>query len=58
MTLFAQRPGDLGDRMLAADRTLFAASPVPVLLLGTDAPTFPPEAIEGAASALESHDIR
>lgn len=55
--LIAQEPGDLGDRMLCATRTLFAASPVPVLLLGTDAPTLPPEAIEEAASALAFHDI-
>ncbi|HKH10688.1 MAG TPA: TIGR04282 family arsenosugar biosynthesis glycosyltransferase [Rubrobacter sp.] len=55
--LIAQSPGDLGDRMLAAARTLFDASSDPLLLLGTDAPTLPPETIEGAASALASHDI-
>ena len=55
--LIAQTPGDLGGRMLAAARTLFDASPAPVLLLGTDAPTLPAEAIEEAASALGSHDI-
>lgn len=57
VALISQRPGDLGDRMLAAARTLFDASPTPVLLLGTDAPTLPAEAIEGAASALDTHDL-
>src|SRR3712207_7344777 len=44
----------LGDRMLAAAQALFDASPAPVLLLGTDAPTLPAQAIEEAASALGS----
>jgi uncharacterized protein len=57
VALIAQTPGDLGDRMLAAAHALFDASSTPVLLLGTDAPTLPAEAIEEAASALESHDI-
>ena len=57
VSLIAQEPGDLGDRMLAGTRTLFAANPAPVLLLGTDAPTLPPEAIEEAASALDLRDI-
>ena len=57
MNLIAQAPGDLGDRMLAGTRTLSAASPDPVLLLGTDAPTLPAEAIGEAASALDLHDI-
>ena len=57
VALFPQPTGDLGDRMLAGARTLFAASPAPVIVLGTDAPTLPAKAIEGAASALISHDI-
>lgn len=55
--LIAQEPGDLGDRMLAGTRTHFATSPAPVLVLGTDAPTLPPEAMEEAASALTVHGI-
>jgi rSAM/selenodomain-associated transferase 1 len=55
--LIPQPSGDLGDRMLAGVETLFAASPDPVLVLGTDAPTLPAVAIEGAASALDTHDI-
>lgn len=55
--LIAQEPGDLGDRMLAGARTLITASSAPILLLGTDAPTLPPEAIEEAAYALTAHDI-
>ena len=55
--LIPQSPGDLGDRMLSGVRTLFAASPGPVLVLGTDAPTLPAERIVGSASALDSHDV-
>lgn len=56
--LIAQSAGDLGERMLAGVKTLFAESPEPVLLLGTDAPTLPPEYIRHAVRALESgtHD--
>lgn len=57
VALFSQPAGDLGDRMLAGARTLFAAASTPVLVLGTDAPTLPAEAIEETASALTSHDI-
>jgi len=57
VALFAQAPGDLGDRMLAGTRTLFAASPDPVVLLGTDAPTLPARSIQEAAAALDFHDI-
>lgn len=56
VALIRQEPGDLGDRMLAGTRTLFAAHADPVLLLGADAPTLPAEAIEEAASALALHD--
>lgn len=55
--LIAQPEGDLGTRMLAATTTLFAESPDPVLILGTDAPTLPPAAILDAASALATRDL-
>ena len=57
VALIPQPPGDLGDRMLAASGILFEASPDPVLLLGTDAPTLPPTAIQEAADALSTHDV-
>ena len=57
VALIPQSTGDIGDRMLSGARTLFDASPDPVLLVGTDAPTLPAEAIETAASALDLHDI-
>jgi rSAM/selenodomain-associated transferase 1 len=57
VALIPQSTGDIGDRMLSGARTLFDASPDPVLLLGTDAPTLPVEAIETTASALDLHDI-
>jgi rSAM/selenodomain-associated transferase 1 len=57
VALIPQSTGDIGDRMLSGARTLFDTSPDPVLLLGTDAPTLPAEAIETAASALDLHDI-
>jgi rSAM/selenodomain-associated transferase 1 len=57
VALIPQPPADLGDRMLSGAGTLFDTSPDPVLLLGTDAPTLPVEAIEKAASALDLHDI-
>ncbi len=55
--LIPQSSGDLGDRMLDASGTLFDTSPNPVLLLGTDAPTLPANAIQEAADALNTHDI-
>ena len=56
--LVPQAAGDLGERMLAGARALFDASEDPVIILGTDAPTLPPERIESAARALEdgTHD--
>lgn len=57
VALIPQAPGALGDRMLDASRALFGTSSDPVLLLGTDAPTLPAEAIEKAASALALNDI-
>ncbi len=57
VALIPQSPGDLGDRMLAGSRALFDASPDPVLILGTDAPTLPAGAIETAAYAMDLYDI-
>jgi len=57
VALIPQPPGDLGDRMLSASKALFDSSPDPVLLLGTDAPTLPANAIHEAADALNSHDV-
>ena len=57
VALIPQPPGDLGDRMFSGARTLFDTAPDPVLLLGTDAPTLPAQAIETASSALDLHDI-
>lgn len=54
--LIPQVEGDLGEKMLAGTRTLFAESPEPLLLLGTDAPTLPLDRIREAAHALEKHD--
>ncbi|QIN82682.1 DUF2064 domain-containing protein [Rubrobacter tropicus] len=55
--LIPQCDGDLGDRMLAAAHALFADVPDPVVILGTDTPTLPPEAIAEAASSLDKYDI-
>jgi len=55
--LVPQPEGDLGERMLAGARTLFEESPEPVLILGTDAPTLPPQAILRSAQALSTHDL-
>lgn len=54
--LVAQVDGDLGEKMLAACRTLFEDSSGPVLILGTDAPTLPFDHLLRAADALEAHD--
>lgn len=54
--LFAQINGDLGEKMLAAAQRLFETSTDPVLILGTDAPTLPPECLLQAADALKAHD--
>ena len=56
VALISQVEGDLGRKMFAAVKTLFAESSVPVLILGTDAPTLPPEYIERASQALRAHD--
>lgn len=54
--LFAQRGGDLGERMFDAASRLFEEGPEPVLILGTDVPTLPPAEILNAAHALRTHD--
>lgn len=55
--LIPQPEGDLGERMLSAATTLFDESPEPVLILGTDAPTLPPQAILRSAEALLNHHL-
>ncbi len=55
--LIPQPEGDLGERMLSAATKLFEESPEPVLILGTDAPTLPPQAILRATQALSTHDL-
>ncbi len=55
--LIPQSEGDLGDRMLAASQYLFDDSDDPVVILGTDAPTLRPGAIEAAANVLASKHI-
>ncbi len=57
VALIPQPQGDLGDRMVAASKALFDSSPDPVLLLGTDAPSLPSNAIQDAADALNTHDM-
>ena len=57
VTLIPQPRGDLGERMLEGTRSLFAAAPDPVLILGTDSPTLPPRAITTAARALDTRDL-
>ena len=57
VSLIPQPEGDLGDRMLAGVETLFHKSPEPLIILGTDAPTLPPQAILDCAEALNTHDI-
>lgn len=56
--VIAQAEGDLGERMLAGARGLFAQGEGPVLILGTDAPTLPPDLILEAARSLTegAHD--
>lgn len=58
--LVEQPAGDLGERMLAGARGLFAQGDGPVLVLGTDAPTLPPQYIREAARSLcgeSGHDV-
>jgi glycosyltransferase A (GT-A) superfamily protein (DUF2064 family) len=55
--LLPQPEGDLGRKMLAGARALFDRDPDPVLIVGTDAPTLPPQAIATAADSLNTHDL-
>ncbi len=57
VSLIPQPEGDLGVRMLSGAKTLFDESTDPILILGTDAPTLPPQAILRAAQTLITHDI-
>lgn len=54
--LVAQPEGDLGQRMLAGARGLFARGEGPVLVLGTDAPTLPPRYVVEAVRSLAGKD--
>lgn len=56
VSLVAQPEGELGERMLAGARGLFAEAEGPVIVLGTDAPTLPPENIREAARSLVGED--
>ncbi len=52
--LVAQSGEDLGERMFSAAATLFAqAEPGPVLILGTDSPTLPPDRLRSATRVLK-----
>lgn len=53
----AQRGADLGERMQNACEDAAALGFGPLLLLGTDSPTFPPCAVRRAFELLAEHDI-
>lgn len=56
--LAAQPPGDLGQRLLAAARHHFAATPSqPLLIVGTDCPLLSSRHLQHAAQALDRHDV-
>lgn len=52
--LIAQAEGDLGEKMFVAARDLFDTAAGPLLILGTDAPTLPPDCLSRAVDALEA----
>jgi rSAM/selenodomain-associated transferase 1 len=54
--LIAQVEGDLGQRMRTGTAELLSQSPGPILILGTDAPTLPPDYLRKAARALDDYD--
>lgn len=56
LALFAQGEGDLGARMARTFETTWAATPGPLLLMGTDAPALDAALLRDAAAALRSHD--
>ncbi len=55
--LTAQAEGDLGRRLETFFRTQFDAGSGPVVLIGADSPTLPPEFIEQALGELEQADV-
>jgi rSAM/selenodomain-associated transferase 2/rSAM/selenodomain-associated transferase 1 len=57
VALLPQAGGDLGARLQAAVAQHFAqASPLPLLIVGTDCPVLSPGHLQAAARALEQHD--
>ncbi len=54
--LTTQAEGNLGERMRAAAAQLLTQRPGPILILGTDAPTLPPNYLREAAHALGAYD--
>jgi rSAM/selenodomain-associated transferase 1 len=54
--LWAQGEGDLGARMAAFFREQLSAGG-PVVLVGADSPTLPPEVVGEAFAALGTHDV-
>ncbi len=55
IALAEQPAGDLGDRMAAAFAATGAAGD-PVVILGTDSPTLPPQRVDAAFAALAERD--
>jgi len=56
--LFAQIDStDLGERLVAAARHVFADGHKKLIIIGTDSPNLPLDYLEEANRALESHDI-
>ncbi|MEJ7931104.1 TIGR04283 family arsenosugar biosynthesis glycosyltransferase [Ramlibacter sp. AN1015] len=57
VTLHAQPPGDLGERLGAAMRSHFLHRPeLPLLLIGTDCAVLAPGHLQAAAALLRDHD--
>ncbi len=54
--LIAQVEGDLGERMRAAAAELLSRESDPILILGTDAPTLPPDYLREAARVLNRYE--
>ncbi|TVQ47870.1 MAG: DUF2064 domain-containing protein [Gammaproteobacteria bacterium] len=56
-TVRVQAPGNLGERLVALDQDLRAAGHARLAFIGSDAPALGAGQIEGAAAALESHEV-
>lgn len=54
--LLAQSEGDLGERLIAATRTLFAAGHRAIVLINADGPTLPASILRDAIAALGEGD--